>query len=110
MGLLVLKRILGPALNGHAPFATCSLICVMASDCEDSKEGRSNSLVTPQESSGPTSSSDTNHRAAVSILDQLQAPAQSDLSRKMIVLYITVLLDCFPVLCIVFQCYVYVFH
>ena len=82
------------------PFATYSLVCVMANDCKDSEEGRSSSLLMPQESSGPSSSSDNDHCTAVSILDWLQAPMQSNLSRKMIVLYIT------EYLIVVFQCYV----
>ena len=48
-----------------------------------------------QKSSGPTSTSDRDHRAAVSILDQLRARTQSNLSRKK---KIHELLDCFPVL------------
>ena len=64
------------------PFATCSLVCSLADDCRDSEKGRGSSSLTSQESSGPNSSSDNDHRAALSILGQLQVPTQSDSSRK----------------------------
>ena len=82
-----------------APFAMCSIVCVMADDWQVTEEGRSSSLLMPQESSGPSSSSDNGHHAAVRIWDQLRARTQSDLIRKR---KINELLDCFPVFIYVF--------
>ena len=73
------------------PFATSALttfVCIMIDDfdqsqqCEDTEEGRSSSSLTPQELSGPSFAGENDHRAAVSILDRLRAPTQSDLGRK----------------------------
>ena len=39
----------------------CSLVCALADDCEESKEELSSSLLSPQESSEPSSTSDNDH-------------------------------------------------
>ena len=69
VGLSAFGKILGPALNGHTSLCHGSLICVMPDNCKNSEEGRSSFLLMPQESSGPSSSSDNDHYAAVSSLD-----------------------------------------
>ena len=66
------------------PFATCMLtmlVCIMDNNdfeqCEDFEEGR-----TTQEWSGLGSSIGNDYRVAVSILERLRAPTQSNLGRK----------------------------
>ena len=55
---------------------------VIANDCKEGSLACSSSSLMPQELLGPSSSSDNDYYPAKSILDQLWAPTQSDLSRK----------------------------